>query len=109
MELEQLETTLDTERDILLTGQLDKLTALLPIKEAAIKDLAALSDPIPERIRSKLERNQALLQASAEGIQNVQSKLKEFRHVRDCLSFYGPNGSKTDHSLSGARHLFKRS
>ncbi|MDA7827284.1 hypothetical protein N9A67_03545 [Rhodobacteraceae bacterium] len=109
IDISRFEATLDLERDILLSGKFDKLSDIISEKEQMIDAAQGQTDPIPEYLVRKLNHNQSLLQASMEGIGDVRQKLKDFRHVRDCLSFYGPQGTKHNHALDGARNLFKRS
>ena len=108
MKFDQLEQILDVERDILTTGQLEKLSDVFTQKESLLRDLADDLAALPHGLGKKIERNQSLLKASAEGIRQARNRIKEFRHVRDCLSFYGAEGRKKDHSLEGARRLSKR-
>lgn len=108
MKFDQLEQILDVERDILTTGQLEKLSDVFTQKESLLRDLADDLAALPHGLGKKIVRNQSLLKASAEGIRQARNRIKEFRHVRDCLSFYGADGRKQDHSLDGARRLSKR-
>ena len=100
-----LDNLLDLERQYLLTGALDHLTDISDRKLELVDELQANSHTLPDPIREKLHKNQDLLKSAIAGIQAAKSRMTEFRHVRDCLSFYGPPGHRQNISLSGARQL----
>ena len=103
--IRDLDHLLELERQYLLTGALDNLPDISDRKLDLVDDLLGQSDPLPDPIREKLRKNQDLLKSAITGIQIAKNRMREFRHVRDCLSFYGPQGNKQKIPLSGARRL----
>ena len=90
---------LDAEREVLLSGDLEGLAALLTPKEELIDALNAQADPdaaLIVEIGSKLRRNQLLLDGALEGIRAVSSRLAELRAVKATLETYGADGKKHD-------------
>lgn len=103
--MRDLDHLLERERHYLLTGALDQLPDISDRKLELVDELQGQSDPLPDTIRDKLRKNRDLLQSAIAGIQAAKNRMTEFRHVRDCLSFYGPQGHKQNIPLSGARQL----
>lgn len=103
-----LDTLLEEERAALLGGQLEKLTDMLPRKEALIDALNGgrhTDIPALQSLDSKVKRNQLLLDGALEGIRNVAQRLATLRRLRGSLETYGSDGKKrnidvdTDHSV----------
>ncbi|MFC6636284.1 flagellar biosynthesis protein FlgN [Sulfitobacter sediminilitoris] len=95
----ELSDLLDTEREALLKGDLEKLNELLVSKEALIEamnstpqsDLSAM-----QMLDSKVRRNQLLMDGALEGIRAVASRLAKLREVKGALETYGADGKKHD-------------
>lgn len=103
--MRDLDNLLDLERLYLLKGALDHLPEISDRKLELVDELHGQSHALPDAIREKLHKNQDLLKSAIAGIQAAKNRMTEFRHVRDCLSFYGPQGHMQNIPLSGARQL----
>lgn len=97
MNFNALDDLLEAERDALLKGNLEKLTAMLPQKEALIDALNTGAHTDLSTLQSldkKVQRNQLLLDGAMEGIRNVALRLAELRSLRGSLETYGSDGKK---------------
>ena len=105
---EALDALLEQERAALLSGDLEKLTEMLPCKVALIDALnRVIHTDIPtlQSLDTKVKRNQLLLDGALAGIRNVAQSLATLRRLRGSLETYGSDGKKrnidvnTDHSV----------
>ncbi|MGC1497588.1 MAG: flagellar biosynthesis protein FlgN [Sulfitobacter sp.] len=111
MNFDALDDLLEAERDALLKGDLEKLTSMLPRKEALIDalnegihtDLSTL-----ESLDKKVRRNQLLLDGAMEGIRNVAQRLAELRRLRGSLETYGSDGKKRNIDVDADHTVEKR-
>lgn len=97
IEISELDTLLEQERGCLLEGDLEALGALLPAKEQMVEVLFHNGDLNPDTlapIKSKLERNQLLLDGAMDGIKAVAARLAALRKVRTALDTYDALGRK---------------
>ncbi|SFR00620.1 hypothetical protein [Poseidonocella sedimentorum] len=95
--LSDLDALLKTERDALLSGNLDAIARITEEKTALIEALGA-AEPEPEEldeIRAKVRRNQDMLASSLKGIRAVAERMSELRRVRKEMTTYDANGQKT--------------
>ncbi len=108
MNLDALDELLEAEREALLTGDLVKLTEMLPAKEAlmnALNEEAPTDLPALLELDGKVRRNQLLLDGALEGIRDVAKRMADLRQMRGSLETYGSDGKKhnidvaTDHSV----------
>jgi hypothetical protein len=108
LNVDALDALLEEERTALLSGALDKLTDMLPRKEALIDALNGVPHadiPTLQSLDIKVKRNQLLLDGALEGIRNVAERLATLRRLRGSLETYGSDGKKrnigvdTDHSV----------
>ncbi|MEM6886509.1 MAG: flagellar biosynthesis protein FlgN [Pseudomonadota bacterium] len=93
----RLEEILELEREIVLSGQLDKVSELVEEKETVIDQFRSFERPDPDllvRLNEKLKRNQVLLDHALEGIRVVAKRLSALRRVRNSLETYNANGVK---------------
>ena len=109
--IRDLDSLLDEEREILLTGDLSQLEPLLKRKEALI---SALNNSEPERseelVRTseKTVRNQALLQEALAGIREVAKKLSDARQSKRFFETYDRQGQRTKVAAEGESSVEKR-
>jgi hypothetical protein len=96
--LADLDDILERERAALLTGDLEGLSRILREKERVIDalnqglqgDLGSL-----DALKTKVNRNQALLDRAVEGIRVVADRVSALRRVRETLETYDQSGRKT--------------
>ena len=96
--LADLDDILERERAALLTGDLEALSRVLREKERVIdtlnrglpSDLGSLG-----ALKTKANRNQALLDREVEGIRVVADRVSALRRVRETLETYDQSGRKT--------------
>lgn len=97
--LNALDALLDSEREALLRGDLEKLAELLVPKEDLIEALSQVPDRDAAAIRQldrKVRRNQMLMDGALEGIRSVASRLARLREVKGALETYGADGKRRD-------------
>lgn len=95
--IDALDDVLDTEREALLTGDLDQVGRLLERKEALIDRLSQLEKgelTALDALNGKVKRNQALLDHALQGIRSVAQRLATLRRVRSSLDTYDERGSR---------------
>lgn len=92
---QELERLLDRERDSLLAGRLGALAGIGQEKERLFARLAQGPGSARdlERLRTRAERNQALLAAAARGIRAAQDKLGAAPAAAGSMRTYGRNGT----------------
>lgn len=104
----QLENLLDQERDILLSGEFDKLEKLTEQKEIMKKRLEAgntnTAQEQLERIFEKSSKNQMLISSAQRGIQAAISQIREV--AEGSFQSYSREGNRTP--LTGVQTLGKR-
>jgi len=109
--IDQLDDLLDRERQLLLAGNLSGLAALADEKESLIRELNALDrqDHAPlAGARTKLQRNNELLNSAMTGIQAVATRMVELRKARDGLDIYDESGRRTRYGMTACTKLEKR-
>ena len=109
--IDLLDSILEQERDALLSGNLAKLTEIVPHKESLIDELNALDElerSKLEQAQSKLHRNQLLLTSALAGIQAVAGRMAEMRRTRESLDVYDETGRKTRYGMMATAKLEKR-
>lgn len=96
---------LDEERQLLLSGPLDKLQALVSKREAAMNELlnsgASLPEAFIEALKARAERNSRLLRASIEGMKSARAQIDEINQQGNSLKTYRADGTQV--SVSQAR------
>ncbi|MDT8325899.1 MAG: flagellar protein FlgN [Roseovarius sp.] len=100
--IHRLDALLEIEREALLKGDLQALSALVEEKEGLIDALNAMADSVPsslEALQAKVTRNQALLDGALQGIRNVAARMAAFRRIRRSMETYDEYGHK--HTISG--------
>ncbi len=106
-----LEALLEEERQALLAGDIGRFATLADRKEALAGRLQGQdADPATlAALRSRLERNAALLDAALAGIRSVADRLAAMREVREALATYDPRGQRRNIRQAAAPRLEKRS
>lgn len=108
---EALDALLEEERTALLNGELEKLTDMLPRKEAlidALNDVMHTDIPTLQSLDSKVKRNQLLLDGTLNGIRTVATRLAMLRRLRSSLETYGSDGKKRNIDVDTERSVEKR-
>lgn len=112
MLINKLNAHLDEERDALLAGNLEAMSALLARKEDLISALNARQPQQPQaglaQLQGKVSRNQTLFDGALEGIRAVTGRLAAFRKIRRTLETYDQTGQKTAISDTVERKVEKR-
>lgn len=106
-----LDELLELERSALVEGELERLGTLLPVKEKLIhriNDLGSVERDKLTDVRSKVSRNQNLLNGALEGIQAVANRMAEMRRVRRGLETYDEGCRKRHHNTQASKQLEKR-
>jgi flagellar biosynthesis/type III secretory pathway chaperone len=96
--LDDLEDLLDRERAMILEGRITDLERH-SVEKARLSERLVGTVPVHAlaRLRSKADRNQALLEASASGIRSALQHLKEIRCASSRLETYAPDGARVSH------------
>lgn len=92
-----LDALLEAERGALLEGALDRLPILLDEKARLIDSLNTLRPDDEDRlgdIRTKVTRNQALLEGALQGIRKVADRLATVRRLRHSFDTYDESGHR---------------
>lgn len=86
------------ERDLLLRGEIEMLTRLLPRKERLLDCLQEgdLTPSVIEDLRASFDQNQQLLRAVLEGLRAASTRLKTIERGNSSLKTYTENGSSSD-------------
>ncbi|WP_424934565.1 hypothetical protein [Amaricoccus macauensis] len=89
---------LDEERQLLLSGPLDKLQALVSSREAAMNELLSSGASLPEAfivaLKARAERNGRLLRASIDGMKSARAQIEEINKQTDELRTYTADGTQ---------------
>jgi len=96
--IDRMDQLLDEERRALLDGDLEAVGTLMERKGAMIDALNALDPGATNRaqsLKSKAQRNQALLDGALEGMRLVTGRLTALRRIRRTLETYDRSGQKT--------------
>lgn len=95
---DELDDLLETEREALLEGDLEKIAALLSAKENLMDKVNSLervqTAPL-QALHDKATRNKVLLDGALQGIRRAAMRLATIRHIRRNLETYGEDGRKT--------------
>jgi flagellar biosynthesis/type III secretory pathway chaperone len=109
--IDPIESLIDEERAALLAGDLERLARLLDRKESLLSAIAAVEFhdmAAIERIKSKLARNQTLLESAMAGIRSVHDRLRLLRETRDALRTYDSSGQERRIESRPGRHVERR-
>ena len=110
-QIDALSDLLDSEREALLKGDLERLAEMLEPKETLIEAINALPKENVNSLRrldNKVKRNQLLLDGALEGIRAVATRMAELRQVRNGLETYGADGKKRTIELQDGPTLERR-
>lgn len=109
--IDGLDDLLDTERRLLLAGDLDGIARLHDRKVDLIERLNALDATDHAGLgdlNDKVGHNQALLKSALEGIRAVAQRLAIVRRIRGSLDTYDAEGRKKSLPLETSRNVEKR-
>lgn len=94
---------LDEERQLLLSGPMDKLQSLVAKREAAMNELLSSGVSLPEAfivaLKARADRNGRLLRASIEGMRSARAQIEEINQQNEELRTYRADGSQVKVSL----------
>ncbi|KPP83519.1 MAG: FlgN protein [Rhodobacteraceae bacterium HLUCCO07] len=96
--VEALVALLEAERAALLAGDFERLIGMLDDKAALIDQLDAaddLTEDMLHALRTRLERNQALLDSALAGIRGVAGRIGALHRMRRSLDTYDQTGRRT--------------
>lgn len=109
--IDALHDLLDTERQALLSGNLDTVGRTVGKKEELITELSNIDtdDPVLlSKVQRNLQRNNELLEEAMKGIESVASRLADLHRVNHLLETYDSKGTKQAVSLPVSSNLEKR-
>jgi hypothetical protein len=91
---------LDLERRLILSGPLAGLAAVVERREAAVAEIFAAEDDLPEAfllaVRARAERNGRLLLASLAGVRAGEAELERLLAAQERLSTYSASGARVE-------------
>lgn len=106
-----LEEILEKEKQALIKGDFDLLTDLLHRKEELLNqfgEIRAERGDNLNQLKSKVARNQKLLDGAMEGIREVAERLNTVRHVQKSLDTYDRDGLKKTVVTQSGNKMEKR-
>jgi flagellar biosynthesis/type III secretory pathway chaperone len=109
--IDALDDLLDAERAALLIGDIDQIGRLMEQKESLIDTLneqEAVDRSTLEKLNSKVERNQELLNSALDGIRTVARRLATMRRIRRSLDTYDAQGRKNSILLDQEQTVERR-
>lgn len=109
--LADLDDLLETEKEALLSGNLEMIGRLLDRKERLVEKFSMLEDEdarILAGVAGKLRRNQDLLDHALDGIRSVATRLAALRRVKETLDTYDSSGTRKSVKIAQDGSLEKR-
>lgn len=109
--IDALDGLLETERQLLLEGDLEGLQGLLTRKEDlidAMNDMVPKQEAVLSELHEKVVRNQALLSSALAGIRAVAERVSNQRQMRKSLETYDESGRKKTYQTSSKSTVEKR-
>lgn len=106
-----LHRLLETERTMLLAGDLVALGNLLPEKEMLMTSLNAQTTADRSTLAAldeHVRRNQVLLESALDGIREVSNRMAALQKMRTGLATYGSDGIKQDIEVHVDRSVERR-
>jgi hypothetical protein len=109
--ISRLDSLLEAERAALIAGDMDSIPEMLERKTRLIDDLNGLApgdrDAL-DTLKSKVMRNQALLDGALQGISAVAGRLAALRRLRDSFDTYDESGRRQTIDGDVAHRVEKR-
>lgn len=96
-QIDALNDLLESEREALLEGDLERLAEMLEPKERLIGAINMMPGGDMKGLRAldnKVKRNQLLLGGALDGIRAVAERMAQLRQVRSSLETYNADGKK---------------
>ncbi len=109
--LDELNDLLDQERAALLGGDIDEVGRVLDTKETLLRELtecAAADTEGLSDLKTKLMRNQELIDSAMKGVQAVADRFATIRRVRKSLETYDRSGQRKMIEIAPGGRLEKR-
>ena len=103
---EALEDLLEKERTAILDGRFDSLERLAAEKERLVKSVADSGGPGLVGLRTRAERNRALLMAMGSGVKAAIQRIEGLRRAGAPLHTYDASGQRT--AMAGPFETFGR-
>ncbi|MCZ4257970.1 flagellar biosynthesis protein FlgN [Sulfitobacter sp. G21635-S1] len=110
-QIDALNDLLDSERDALLKGDLERLAEMLAPKDTLIGAINSVPQDDLQGLReldNKVKRNQLLLGGALDGIRAVADRMAQLRQVRSSLDTYSADGKKRSIDLRDKTTLERR-
>lgn len=104
----EMSRLLDSERDILLGGNLQALSKISKEKEAMIPNMRTLDPAARLRLKSSVDQNHALLGAAMRGLRGAIRRINMIGGASAPLQTYGANGNRSSLQQPRKRDLEKR-
>ncbi len=107
----ELDALLERERVALLAGELDSLPGLFREKTKLIDRLSGLdaaAGALPDALKQKAIRNQALLDGALQGIRQVAGRIAALRRLRQSFETYDETGRRRTIEGDIVRRIEKR-
>ena len=112
--LDRILAALDTECEVIRSGNLSGLADMVEARERDIAGLsideAQVTPDLRDRIAQisvKAKRNAGLMEAAIEGVKAAHARLAEIREAQSTLGTYQPDGQKSSGPV-GKGNLHKR-
>lgn len=99
---------LQSEREILMSGDLEALPQLSKEKEALIPNMRDLDPHARLRLKSAADQNHALLGAAMRGLRGAIRRINAINGASAPLQTYGANGDRATLNQPQRRDLEKR-
>ena len=109
--INELDDLLDSEKQALVQGDMDRVGRLMSQKEYLVENLNAeegLDRNNLATLHQKVMRNQTLLDIALEGIRAVATRMSELRRVPSGLDTYDEQGCKHNFRDQGSTKVEKR-
>ena len=106
-----LDDLLETEREALLSGNVQAIGRLIDRKEGLVEELSvrdAAETHGLAGVARKLHRNQELLDQALEGIRSIATRLAALRRVKETLDTYDASGARKTVKIAQDGALEKR-
>jgi hypothetical protein len=96
--LKSVESYLERERRILRNGQITELADLAEDREKALALLGAArgNGPVLQRLRSEVDRNNALMEAAASGLRAAIKRISDLRAASGPIGSYSAKGERLE-------------
>ena len=107
---EKLEALLDSEREALLQGDLERIGQIMEEKQALVDGIEESPDTVATLapLQEKIRRNSDLFDHALAGIRSVVNRLGSLQNLRKSLETYDSHGQRLSVGENGENRLEKR-